>query len=163
MVGDCGLWSVHCFLASYVPFQKGMRPLRAGSGVTPRDSIPKPSRVIPVSADAPLSPLSVLSVHPLLPSSYLCLPGCLISLPLSSSSAIFQSCLTCFFPVASVSALFHASLPISLFLLYALIAAGMGEVSRWVCSDKASDGLPFSGSPIIGAITPCHPSLPRNR
>lgn len=25
VVGDCGLWSVHFSLASFVPFQKGMR------------------------------------------------------------------------------------------------------------------------------------------
>lgn len=86
----------------------------------------------------PCLQVSVLSMHPLLlPPSSLCLPVCLISLPLSSPSAIFQSFLTCFSPMTSVSVLFRASFPISLSLLYALIAVGMGEVSRWVCWDKA--------------------------
>lgn len=153
----CGF--VHCSLASYVPFQNGMRTLRAGRGITPRDSILRPPRHPSLCGRSPLQ-VSVLSVLSL-PSSSLCLPVCLISLPLSSSSSVFHSFLTCFFPIASVSVLSHAP------ARFSTLALGPhswrdGEVCRWSVGTRSFDGLPFSGSPIIGTITPCHLNLTPN-
>lgn len=80
-----------------------------------------------------------MSMHPLpfllVISACLCLLLYLsphLSLTLPSSPF-----LTCFFLIAAVSILLRSSFPVSLSLLDALIAGGMGEVSGWFCWDKA--------------------------